>query len=107
MSAGVSPPLPPGADRNRRSKTAEKILSSSRYLAVTQHHGTESKKVGEKGHSKVRAILGRPKQNAEKDTCFGFWETVSALKKKLIGNHFWRNMFTNTNVWVDKDPLCL
>lgn len=32
------PPIPLGAYRNRRSKTAKKILSSTRYLPVTWHH---------------------------------------------------------------------
>lgn len=37
MSGGGTPPLPMGAYRNGRSRKAEKILSSPRYLAVTWH----------------------------------------------------------------------
>lgn len=37
MSSGATPPLPLGAYRNRRFKIGEKILSSTRYLAVTWH----------------------------------------------------------------------
>lgn len=49
MSSGTSTPLPLGADGNKRSKNpAEKILSSSRYLAVTRHHLIESRE-GEEG----------------------------------------------------------
>lgn len=67
MSSVATPPLPLGGYRNRRSKTGEKSLSSTRYLAVTWHHSTGRKK----GHCNGRPVWSGKKQNAEADMCFG------------------------------------
>lgn len=74
MSGGATPPLPLGAYRNWRSKTTEKILSSTRYLAVTWHHRTGCMDRGKKGHSTARAIWSRKNRNADTNTCFGIWK---------------------------------
>lgn len=52
VSAEATPPLPSGAYRNRRSKKAEKILSSTRYLPVTWHHHAGCRKGGKKSEGR-------------------------------------------------------
>lgn len=82
----VTPPLPSGDCRNWRSRTEEKVLSSSRYLAVTWHRNlgcTEGQKKREE----------RP------------WGVSSRLRIPSLGNLPFGQPQEKTSIYVDDKLL--
>ena len=108
VSGGAAPPLPLGAHGNRRFKTAEKILSFTRYLAVTLHRQNRAEQGANKGPSETR-----PVRNGNTETkCIyrytfghltGIWRTSE--KNNLARNHHSRTQ-KHTHCSVQRMIIC-